>query len=150
MQLYGWDPENGGWDAEFVINSVEWTAHNQPIPVCSRVFGYVAFDEVPPPSWCTPLQDVYLRNDRPPRLARNRRSLPDHLVAVRSLATFPAVKRMWFDMSMYERHHFGISGVTIWDAIRTMKTRCVAPVSLSLKRSDICNAASTMTFPCTN
>ena len=126
MQLYGWDPENGAWDAEFDdISAVEWTAHDRPTPVCSPVFKHVAFGKQPLPSWYTDLHDVYMRNDRPTMLGRNRKTLADHLVAARSLATFPAVKRMWFHSSVYGMIPDSIYGVTVWDVVRTIHSRCV-------------------------
>lgn len=130
MHLYGWDPEDGAWDADFDDeHAPEWVAEGRPTPVCSPVFRFISFGDRPLPSWYTdPLDARFLCDYASPRTDRSS-FLTDHIVAARSLATFPGVKRIWYDFNnvAYGIPPSNMLGVTVWDVVRCIQHESVPP-----------------------
>jgi hypothetical protein len=119
MRRYNWDPEDGAWDANFdPENAEEWVLPGHPIPVFNYIFRHVKFKSQHLPPWFHDPHDAKFRADGED--VNYQRALTSHPVAIRSLATFPSVRRLNFlGFSLGYEHRFDNAlGLTVWDILR--------------------------------
>ena len=120
IRRYNWDPE-APWDANFdENNAVEWVLESRPIPVFNHIFQHVKFKSQHLPPWFNDPHDAKFRALAPDTTPTFQRPLSAHPVAIRSLATFPSVRRLHFHpFTFAHEHRFeNVVGITVWDVIR--------------------------------
>ena len=123
MEKYDWDPEDGAWDANFDLeNAVEWTMPGRPEPVFTHIFKYVKFKSQHLPPWFRDPHDAKFRREGTD--VEYQRAMTSHPVAVRSLATFPSVRRLGFRgfTLNYEYRMDNALGITAWDVLKAFQS----------------------------
>lgn len=128
VERYGWDPEEGPWDANFdELYAVEWTQNTRPIPRFNSIFRYVKFKSQHLPPWFHDPHDAKFRVLEPDVATTYQRPLSKHPIAIRSLATFPSVRRLRFgSFTFAHEHRFeNVLGITVWDVLRGFQSEYV-------------------------
>lgn len=120
MRRYNWDPEEGAWDAAFEEDAVEWTMADHPVPMFNHIIQDVKFKSQHLPPWFHDPHDAKFRVDDPEAPIPYPRALTAHPIAIRSLATFPSVRRLRFHTFTFAHEHRfeNYLGITVWDVLR--------------------------------
>ena len=90
---FGWDPENELWQDTSDDEDPESSPPSSFNIVSNRIFEHIAFRKTEPGFWTTKLDDAFLRCEDG-RIPFEKLLLRNHPIAIRSLATFPAIKRV--------------------------------------------------------
>lgn len=121
VRRYGWDPEEGPWDVHLdELDAVEWTQDDRPIPIFNYILRHVKFKSQHLPPWFHDPRDAKFRALEADAATTYQRPLSTHPVAIRSLATFPSVRRLRFHTFTFAHEHRfeNILGITVWDVLR--------------------------------
>lgn len=127
MRTAVWDPEDGPYDMNYPDNDLEqWTAPGHPKPVFHRVFPFIKFKTQHLPPWFSDPYDAKFRVERRCQ-GYLRRALSLHPIVLRSLATFPSVRRLQFHgfTFAHEYKFSNILGITVNDVLRGFQFECV-------------------------
>ena len=100
---------------------------SRPIPIFNHIFQHVKFKSQHLPPWFYDPHDAKFRALNSGTTPTFQRPLSAHPVAIRSLATFPSVRRLHFQpFTFAHEHRFeNVVGITVWDVMRGFQSEYV-------------------------
>jgi len=136
MASHDWDPEDGPWDGDLDWDdpsSITLEQQQQLLDVVgNRMFGSIGFGKKLRASDqpAHPI-DIFLRchDVDGPRLPSEKKSLVEHPIARRSMATFPLLKRLQFRYDGFSPTHLmedellGSEGITVQHVAALVRSR---------------------------